>query len=107
MAAPARLRTASRRDRATALVPNHLHHDPAGVVEEPVLDRLPAPQPERLRVDGEQALRLLERVLAAVVDRFQYGALAGLAEQHRGLRGPQELHERLRLAMLPAAPPHV
>src|SRR5262249_60730803 len=63
----------------------------------------PAPQPERLRVDREQALRLLERVLAAVVDRFQYGAIAGVAEQLLGLRGPEELQEGLRLGMLAAA----
>src|SRR3954451_2473501 len=100
-APPARLKTAPERETDTAeLVANHLHHDPAAVVEEAELHRLPAAQPERLRVDREEALRLRVLVLGAVRDRFQHRPVAGLAEELLGLRRPEELEEGLGLGVL-------
>src|SRR5215468_6358418 len=101
---PPPIRAASPPGRATAaLVANHAHHDPAVVVEEAVLDGLPAPQAKRLGVDREERLRLLEAVLGAVRDRLHDRPVAGVAEQLLRLRGPEELEERLRLGMLEAA----
>src|SRR5947208_4129361 len=102
---PPPIRPARPAGRATvaALVANHLHHDPAAVVEEAVLDRLPAAQSERLRVDREERLRLLEAVLGVARDRLHNRAVARVAEKLLRLRRPEELQERLGLGMLEAA----
>src|SRR5690349_21936270 len=100
-APPARFATAPGRETGTAaLVANDLRHHSAVVVEEAVLNRLPATEPKRLRVDREQRLRLLEPVLAPVGDRSQDRAVARVAEHLLRLRRPEELEKRLRLRML-------
>src|SRR5437763_8955620 len=85
------------------LVANHPHHDPAAVVEEAVLNGLPAAEIKRLGVDREERLRLLEAVLGAVRNRLQNRPVARVAEKLLRLRRPEELQERLRLRMLEAA----
>src|SRR5690349_21639949 len=103
-APPARFATAPGRETGTAaLVANDLRHHSAVVVEEAVLNRLPATEPKRLGVDREQRLRLLEPVLAPVVDRFQDRAVARVAEDLLRLRRPQKPEECLRLRVLEAA----
>src|SRR5689334_19213008 len=100
---PPPIRPARPAGRATVtaeLVANHPHHDPAAVVEEAVLDRLPAAQAERLGVDREERLRLLEAVLGALRNRLQNRPVARIAEKLLRLRRPEELQERLRLGML-------
>src|SRR6478735_4936631 len=63
-APPARFATAPGRETGTAaLVANDLRHHSAVVVEEAVLNRLPATEPERLGVDREQRLRMLDPAL--------------------------------------------
>src|SRR5205823_15064689 len=89
---PARPRTAAGRETATAeLAANYLHHDPAVVIEEAELNRLPAAQTESLGIDLEERPRLLEPVLRAPGDRLDDGPVAGVAEELLRLRGPEEL----------------
>src|SRR5919202_1200920 len=92
-APPAQPVTAPGRATAAALVANHSHHDPVRVVEEAVLDGLPTAQPEVLRVDREQALRLLEPERAAFRDRLQHRPVPRVRVQLLRLRGPEELRE--------------
>src|SRR5947207_15953537 len=99
---PPPIRPARPAGRATvaALVANHLHHDPAAVVEEAVLNRLPATKSERLGVDLEEALRLLEAVLRARRHGLQHRPVAGVCEELLRFRRPEELQESLRLRVL-------
>src|SRR5437762_987203 len=101
---PARPRTAPGRETARAeLAANYLHHDPAVVIEEAELNRLPAAQTESLGIDLEERLRLLEPVLRAPGDRLDDGPVAGVAEELLRLRGPEELQKSLCLRMLQTA----
>src|ERR1700675_842292 len=100
-APPARPRTTPGAGTLTAgLLANHPHHDPAAVVEEAVLDRLPATQAEGLGVDRKEGLRLLVVVLGAARDGFQHRPVAGVSEELLRLRRPEELQEGFCLRVL-------